>query len=378
MISISYSLGKPAGRYLNSPKMDLQEPMEEDEFQDQDILDQLGLASPQAQDYDPVPDFAGDGSKGAEILIMSVDLGDGRTGQITVHENDDPEYLAREFCVKFRLSEELVRPLTEQIEENVAELGVETAPLPQSRPWEDQLSRLIQKPAEAKPTINERSRDMQRDMRGVFERLQSKPLPAKPVPVSEITSAPPSKRYLGFSNPGEKLYFKGVKMKEDVRKHCQEMLKAKGSEESKELTFTPKLNDNSVQLTKRSRSALKHRSPEELLLVRGRISQENKEKTRGEQLAQEHSQCTFAPAINPVSERIVSSVRRSSSVQRFQELHEDAHKRKERQGLIADSFLAANCPFQPQLVAKQYAVEELPLYERARDVHKDAERYSEL
>ena len=351
--------------------MDLQEPMEEDEFQDQDILDQLGLASPQAQDFTTAASF----SKGAEILIMSVDLGDGRTGQITVHENDDPESLAREFCVEFRLSEDLVRPLTEQIEENVAELRVEVA-APQSQPWEEQLSRLIQKPAEAKPTINERSRDMHKDMRGVFERLQSKPLPAKPVPISEIPTAQASKRYMGFSNPGEKLYFKGVKMKEDVRKHCQELLKAKGSEESKELTFTPKLNDNSVLLTKRSRSVLKHRSPEDLLLVRGRISQEHREKTRGEQLAQEHSQCTFAPAINPVSERIVNSVKRSSSVQRFQELHEDANKRKERQGLIADSFLAANCPFQPRLIAKQYVVEQ-PLYEMSED-KKDAQKYSEL
>jgi hypothetical protein len=352
--------------------MDLQEPIEEDEFQDEDILDQLGLSSPQAQDYDPIPSH----TKGAEILIMSVDLGDGRTGQITVHENDDPEHLAREFCVKFRLSEELVQPLTEQIEENVAELAVET--VPQAHPWEEQISQLIQRPAEAKPTINDRSRDMQKDMRSVFERLQSKPLPSKPAPVSEVTSAPPSKRYMGFSNPGEKLYFKGVKMKEDVRKHCQEMQKVKGSEENKELTFTPKLNDNSVLLTKRSRSVLKHRSPEDLLLVRGRISQENKEKIRGEQLAQEHSQCTFAPAINPVSERIASSVRRSSSVKRFTELHEDAQKRKERQGLIADSFLAVNCPFQPQLVAKQYAVGEQPLYERVRDLQKDVERYSEL
>lgn len=351
--------------------MDLQEPIEDDEYQDEDILDQLGLSSPQAQDYGPMPSQMQD----AEILIMSVDLGDGRTGQITVHENDDPEELAVEFCVKFGLSEELVLPLTEQIEENVAEL-VETAPQTQKRG--EQASQRVQRPVEAKPVINDSSRDRQKDMRSVFERLQSKPLPSKPAPVSEVTSAPSSKRYMGFSNPGEKLYFKGVKMKEDVRKHCQEMLKVKGSEENKELTFTPKLNDNSVLLTKRSRSVLKHRSPEDLLLVRGRISQENKEKIRGEQLAQEHSQCTFAPAINPVSERIASSVRRSSSVRRFTELHEDARKRKERQGLIADSFLAVNCPFQPQLIAKQYAVGEQPLYERMRDVRKDVERYSEL
>lgn len=359
--------------------MELQEPVEAEEFRDEDILDHLGLSSPQAQDFDFLPQHPPVQSQGAEILIMSVDLGDGRTGQITVHENDDPEDLARDFCFRYHLSDELIQPLITQIEENVADLEVEAAPQVDSQTWQDQLSQLIKQPAQAKPTINERSREMQKDMRNVFDRLQSKPIPPKPEPISEVSSARMSQKYMGFSNPGEKLYFKGVKMKEDVRKHCQELLKAKGSEESKDLTFTPKLNDNSVLLTQRSRSAIKTRTLEEQLLVRGRMSQENKEKQRGEQLAEEHSRCTFAPAINPVSERIASSGRRSSSVRRFQELHEDAQKRKERQEMITDHFIAARCPFQPQLIAKQYAPASQLGYDQLMYAQKgDVERYSEL
>ena len=167
-------------------------------------------------------------------------------------------------------------------------------------------------------------------------------------------------------------------MKEDVRKQCAEIQKMKGSEESKDLTFAPKLNENSVLMTKRSRSALKSRTPEDLLLVRGRISQENKEKQRGEILAQEHSVCTFVPVINPASERIASHVNRSTSANRFVELHEDAQRRKERQEQIADSFLQQNCPFQPSLVAKQYSVsEQVPIYERGEGI-RDVEKYAEL
>jgi hypothetical protein len=82
-----------------------------------------------------------------------------------------------------------------------------------------------------------------------------------------------------------------------------------------------------------------------------------------------------------MSERIASHVHRSSSVNRFVELHEDAHRRKERQDLIADSYLQANYPFQPVLVSKPSSVattNDHPLLQRLMDVHKDAEKYMEM
>lgn len=57
--------------------------------------------------------------RGRKILIVSVDIGDGRTDEIEVHEYDEPEDLAKAFAARYGLSEQLSQALSVKIEANI-------------------------------------------------------------------------------------------------------------------------------------------------------------------------------------------------------------------------------------------------------------------
>lgn len=50
-----------------------------------------------------------------EILIMTIDIGNGRKGQIRVFEGDDPHELARSFCQEHRLNPKIIDVLVQNI-----------------------------------------------------------------------------------------------------------------------------------------------------------------------------------------------------------------------------------------------------------------------
>jgi len=62
------------------------------------------------------------GEKGKEILIMTVEIGDGRRDNIHVFENDRPEDLALEFCHRHGLNEKLQDALTQHIQSNIEQV----------------------------------------------------------------------------------------------------------------------------------------------------------------------------------------------------------------------------------------------------------------
>lgn len=70
----------------------------------------------------PVSDIDDLDARGSQILILSVDIGDGRSDQIQVHENDEPEDLAKVFCKMHGLSSPLWQALSLQIESNIEKL----------------------------------------------------------------------------------------------------------------------------------------------------------------------------------------------------------------------------------------------------------------
>ena len=55
---------------------------------------------------------------GDEILLLSIDIGDGRKGQIKIHEKDNSDQLALEFCSKHCLGARTKFVLAEEIEKN--------------------------------------------------------------------------------------------------------------------------------------------------------------------------------------------------------------------------------------------------------------------
>ena len=280
---------------------------------------------------------------GSEILLLTVDMGGGKSGQIVVREMDDPQSLACEFVKKYRLPSEVVGVITHQIQVSVAGL---------------EANRTTER------TGGDRYAAEQDRKQAVFDRLQRRPKSHRAVKsVSdcvEVHNSVGSWVSDGYANPGDKQYAQGWKRKESQAKEWLQKHKAKVAEENKEMTFAPKLGERK----ERTKSVGRR---EDLLIVKGRKSQDWVERQREELLAQETSECTFTPQINPESHRLTNRLHRSSSVTLFSELHADAHRRRQRQDMMADSFLQANCPFHPSLISKQLFQSASHAFDRLSD-----------
>eukprot|EP00762_Andalucia_godoyi_P006861 ANDGO_00887.mRNA.1 hypothetical protein NAEGRDRAFT_79231 len=61
------------------------------------------------------------------ILIMTVEIGDGRSDQIRIHEDDDPRMLAVQFVQKHGLGEHVVDPLSDHIRANIRNIQPQIA-----------------------------------------------------------------------------------------------------------------------------------------------------------------------------------------------------------------------------------------------------------
>ena len=62
------------------------------------------------------------------ILLMTVDIGDGRKDVVEVREGDDPGELARQFCSRNKLQPSVVDVLSRFIEQKVASLPATSSP----------------------------------------------------------------------------------------------------------------------------------------------------------------------------------------------------------------------------------------------------------
>ena len=70
---------------------------------------------------------AGDVVGNTELLVMTVEIGDGRQDMIRIHENDDPDKLARSFAQKHNLEASLQSNLAMLIRQNKEMVEMRTA-----------------------------------------------------------------------------------------------------------------------------------------------------------------------------------------------------------------------------------------------------------
>jgi hypothetical protein len=83
-------------------------------------------------------------AQGKLILIMTVEIGDGRADNIRVHEHSDPAQLAAAFVRQHGLAETVVAPLTEHIRANIAALPPRgRTPRPASAPATPRTARSL-------------------------------------------------------------------------------------------------------------------------------------------------------------------------------------------------------------------------------------------
>lgn len=272
--------------------------------------------------------------KNQELLVMTVEIGDGRQDIITISENDDPNQLAYDFAQKHKLDKSLQQSLAQVIRQN-KELVVKRANTssPDIGKMSDYFgsysSSYTQKdnfPFEDKknhaPTINQRSKMLatKRQSHGsVYDRLYRQAnKPSKSV-LSNTTNQNSKSKSSANINYGEWLYVKGLKQKEAKLKRGET---AKQENENKELdsyTFKPQINKFSNLLSPRH-----YEKTEDLLTRKAEEYKERLTDLKAQAAKEEMKECTFIPSIKETGAKT-----RTKSI--HDELFAQAFKRKEKQ-----------------------------------------------
>jgi hypothetical protein len=258
---------------------------------------------------------------GNEVLIMTIDIGDGRKDDLLVREDDDPRILAENFCKKHSLGQDIKKALIDQIEQNL-EIHAD----------DDNSTLLsVNKSYESKPKKNEidsirsslglGTENHLNNKRSATPLVQDKKKKIEEVRESrrDFVSKSPS-----IDNYGQKMYLKGIRFIENVNRKKEDILKKKNEKEMQDTTFRPKINSKNTDRAK----------VQEILLKKGKERQENIERKRGEKLAVELSACTFSPLINKKSEKNIKNLETSAS--RFVKLYENAKSTQNKIKLIND------------------------------------------
>ncbi|CAG9310786.1 unnamed protein product [Blepharisma stoltei] len=291
---------------------------------------------------------------GQEILIMTIEIGDGITDELIVRENDRPSVLADQFCRKHGMGPDVKQALLQQIEQNLdiiykEEAQGNTSLLNESyekRPVSNNsfLKNSTQNSKSTTPTPgpNSRSRPNTSFEKQKFENVTGKTY-AKPNPQDKRSaSAPREQRKYGFnsdhSNNGEKLYYKGLLLKDRTEKRIQYLKHVQTEAAMKDITFHPRIN---------SRSSYRSQNPEVYLLEKGKERNEFLERKRGEKLAEEMSMCTFRPNIDKKSTILAQLKRRPKSPDRCVALYENAKIIAKKHSDYIQNRLKEECPFIP-------------------------------
>ena len=182
-----------------------------------------------------------------EILILSLDLGDGRRKKLVLHENDNPDLLAIEFCQQNFLGPRAKLAICEEIDKHLF------------------------------PNYTKEETDSQ------YKNLL------------RSTSLKTQKK----RNIGHELYIKGVKMKEKTKIHSKKIIESRIAEEMKNFTFSPETN-SPIRRTK---------PPEDILLEKGKEKNEKLHIKRSAKELQLLSNCTFSPEINKNSAKMIKNER---------------------------------------------------------------------
>lgn len=156
---------------------------------------------------------------GREILIISINIGLGRTEEITIHEHDTPKYIAKEFCKKHRLNPEAEKVIIEVIKEHMrVKPIVEVSKLgenPENFTEDKQPPPVIEKTepkVETKPKTDRNSMDFSKISRGSIK-----------------------------ANCGERLYNEGLVKREKYERKISEIREKISIEQMKETTFRPSI-----------------------------------------------------------------------------------------------------------------------------------------
>ena len=203
--------------------------------------------------------------KGIELLILTVDLGNGVQDNIVIHEHDEPDALALNFCRMHGLNAEYQEKLAQQIEEQIERLLREERDIDESvhfmEEWHKALEVQLNRKQKNIPSINPLSRQIAENLRAqgsVYEKLHNDALRKQAVKVSqqEVLQDQSTNSASSSTNYGHKLYYKGLKLKELAEKKREQIQKELQTREEQNITFQPQINPNSHSFIHRSCKAI--------------------------------------------------------------------------------------------------------------------------
>lgn len=244
-----------------------------------------------------------------ELLVMTVEIGDGRQDTIAIHENDDPVALAAEFAQKHGLDGSLQQSLIGLIQEN-KEI-IQNKDHQGNDEWAGSLSpgqnygknHSKQGKTPKKGTVYDR----------IYQQLKKN---NTSMAQSDLSKSKSSANF----NYGEYLYARGLKKKEELKKNAKIKQQAVVDSELSELTFSPHINKNSSVISPRNAE-----KPEEALIQKKKEYQEKLEKLKEKQDEEALKECKFTPKINP------SSNKNRDSEKIHEKLFTQAEKLREKQ-----------------------------------------------
>eukprot|EP00741_Cyanophora_paradoxa_P008115 tig00001229_g7852.t1 len=315
------------------------------------------------------------------LLVMTVEIGDGRSDSIEVRAGDSPLELAEAFVRAHNLGESIIQPLAAHIEFNLN--AVETRTLSEGtkpKSVEALISRLYEKPRKKKaaldapppnpeltlrPSINESSRRMASSLSGKvhsrlyaranetrkkieerkvqLEKLEQVTIESTRIPISEVSRELSKNRFSKdkHTNYGAMLYDDGMKKKSELEELAQKEKEKK--QYDPELTLRPKINPSSVRKDDPAWKRLsEHARKLKVHLDHQKLKEEEKEL----------AECTFRPEISRRSAKMMeersSAISTNGPSSHFDHLYEEAVKRRTR-AAIYDQWLPPDVTFHPNI-----------------------------
>ena len=308
--------------------------------------------------------------KNQEYLVMTVEIGDGRTDIITIHEDDDPSILAQEFASKHNLDMSLQKSLSKLIKQNKDLVDKKSNLDGDIENWSDwpgsnQHSQNYGKYDAFTPKINEKSRKLMErcERRGtVYERLYQKVKKPETKDSTKTLDISSKSKSTSNINYGEWLYVRGMKMKEAAKKSSEEKKKERLEKDEKELTFSPNINKVSSLMSPRF-----YEKPEEVLYKKAEKTKQKLEIIKQKIEEESLKECKFVPQINQFP------VQRQPNTKIHEKLYLQAEQKKEKMLTIRENELK-QYTFSPnvELTKKQEEYKQ-PVHERLLDSRRKFE-----
>jgi hypothetical protein len=243
--------------------------------------------------------------RGRVIFTMRVEIGDGRSQEIVVHECDEPDDLAAAFCEQHGLPAQLSHTLSLQIESNIEQVV------------ENQCSSIDESYKKQKLDYYKQT------FADIKARKSRGALTERPKPQS--------------AEVGQRLYDKGVLMKKFMQEEVRRKLQEQQDQEVAELTFPKILRRD---FTKRG---LLNLSPTD----KTRSKESKLQQIRAHIEFEELAACSFKPSISEGTRELMKD--RGTVSNRLNQLYREGRDIQVRRTSVARQSLEHTCMFRPEI-----------------------------